>query len=129
VGSFAVVTAIRNALHPTALPSAAPSAAMIAPQVSTPRDPPPAPPEVTLEELPLPDGLAVVGGHGLLEVDVPGASTLVIDGVEVGDGPIRQIPIVAGSHRIEFTVGGGQIAKTAEVTAGRRTRIAVKSVQ
>jgi hypothetical protein len=78
---------------------------------------------LVVAELDLPEGLTVLPGRGVLEIQVTGAELVTVAGVAVGSGPIRQVPLAAGIHAVQIEGPGldwkGQVA----VTAGRRTRI------
>lgn len=74
-------------------------------------------------ELPLPEGLTVPQGKGLLEVDSGGQHKLYVDNVFVGRGPLRRIPIDPGTHQLQTQLDGIEEVHSVDVVAGRRVRL------
>jgi hypothetical protein len=90
----------------------------------------PAPPKPKAEEakpitekLPLPKGIEVQNGLGLLEVEVNEPLALYVDGEFMGKVVLRRAPLKPGRHQL--TIGEGQAAKevSVDITVGARTRV------
>ncbi len=73
---------------------------------------------VRTSESPLPPDSGVAAGSGLLEVEVPEATAIRVDGEYLGMGPKRRVPLLPGPH--ELGLGDG-IVSTVAVRAGVRT--------
>jgi hypothetical protein len=78
-------------------------------------------------DLDLPAGMTVEAGKGLLEVEVPETASVMVDGVLVGPGPLKQLPLRPGPHEVRVRGDGLDLARTADVQAGRRVRLATTS--
>jgi hypothetical protein len=74
-------------------------------------------------ELPL--GLAVDADRGLLEVEIGTNQNLYVDGVLIGPGPFRQLPLREGPHQLRVSGDGVDLARAVEIRKGRRARIGV----
>lgn len=72
----------------------------------------------------LPAGVEVGPGKGLLEVDTGGKHRIYVGGVFVGRGPVRRVPLQAGTHSIETRLDGQVQTHEVAVLAGKRTRAA-----
>jgi hypothetical protein len=73
------------------------------------------------DHLDLPADLTVANDKGLLEVNTEGQHSIYVDGVFVGRGPVRRMPLVAGTHEIRLTLDGAEERYSANVHAGKRT--------
>ena len=73
------------------------------------------------DNLDLPADLTVAGDKGLLEVNTEGQHSIYVDGVFVGRGPVRRMPLVVGTHEIRLTLDGAEERYSANVHAGKRT--------
>ncbi|HVW28333.1 MAG TPA: response regulator [Polyangiaceae bacterium] len=140
--SFKIITVLRNGFAGAPAPVAA-SSANVAPTESAPvttADPTsPAPSSsavpasggrlaLTSKDLDLPAGLAVSEDRGLLEVNVDPAESVYVDGVFIGKGPMRQVPLREGAHEIRIQAEGVDVAQPIEVRRARRTHIEVARV-
>jgi hypothetical protein len=74
--------------------------------------------QVTTSESPLPAGLDLPPGHGLLEVQVPEATAIRVDGEYLGMGPARRVPLPPGPHALTL---GDAPPQTVTVKLGQRT--------
>ncbi len=81
--------------------------------------------EPRVETLPLPSGMDVPSGMGLLEVQTPGPVVLYVDGDFVGRGPLRRVPLSPGRHELAIGEGAERSALPIELTAASRTRVSV----
>jgi CheY-like chemotaxis protein len=90
---------------------------------STPK-PPQAPassvPAVEPQTLPLPPGVTVAAGQGMLEVQTGARHAIYVDGEFVGRGPSRRIPVPAGHHEVRLSLGGADRRLAVDVAAGVR---------
>jgi hypothetical protein len=79
--------------------------------------------ELKTETLPLPAGIQVQSGLGLLEVEVSEPLALYVDGEFVGKVVLRRVPLQPGRH--QMTIGEGERGKTVsvDITVGARTRV------
>jgi hypothetical protein len=132
----ALSTGERVAPRPASVASAAPEAPRAeelptgAPTVAASRVEPAALGVVaTVEELALPAGLAVQPDRGLLEVESGADASISVDGVVLGAGPLRQLPVREGSHEVHVQSAGADVTRTVDVKKGRRTRVAVTSAR
>lgn len=73
-------------------------------------------------ELGLPDGISVAPDKGLLEINTAGGHKIYVDDVFIGRGPVRRIPLKAGSHSVVLRLDGDEDKASVEVLAGRRVR-------
>lgn len=73
-------------------------------------------------ELGLPDGITVAADKGLLEINTAGGHKIYVDDVFIGRGPVRRIPLKAGSHSVVLKLDGDEDKASVEVLAGRRVR-------
>ncbi|HSC88324.1 MAG TPA: hypothetical protein VLC09_13675, partial [Polyangiaceae bacterium] len=62
-------------------------------------------------------------GKGGLEVVTSEDELIYVDGVFVGRGPLRRLPVVPGDHDVSIRSGGAQRRGTVPVEAGRGTRV------
>ncbi len=156
LSAFALVSALRGSppRQPSSEPAAAARAAVAEEEPTEPADPSAeaVPPSETSAEpsatpgpsasatvtkglavetgLPLPEGIAVSAGRGLLEVEIDAPYAILVDGVVVGTGPLRRIPLRPGSHEVRIITGRGKnVDATLEVVADRRSRISGTAVQ
>jgi hypothetical protein len=80
-------------------------------------------PIATTSELPMPEGVALPPGKGLLEVDVGAQHKLYVGEVFVGRGPVRRMSVEPGVHKVKVDVDGTQEEYEVGVVAGRRVRL------
>ncbi|HEY6559335.1 MAG TPA: response regulator [Polyangiaceae bacterium] len=79
----------------------------------------------TRADLPLPPGVIIAHEKGLLEIDTSDKQAIYVDGVFVGRGPLRRIPLDPGNHRVELRDGSENQAFPVEIQRGRRARVSV----
>jgi hypothetical protein len=79
--------------------------------------------QLTDSELPLPRGIEVAPGKGLLEINSGGKHKIYVEGVFVGRGPVRRVPLAAGPHQVTLRNDGEEVVSKVVVTAGKRTRL------
>jgi hypothetical protein len=120
--SFSIVRAIRGAPEPTPEPSPVLAVSATQPVAPVPSVPPP-PPSIAVKDLDLPAGLAVDADRGLLEIEIDGAQNLHVDGVLIGPGPFRQVPLREGMHTIRIEGAGADLSRPVEIRKGRRVRV------
>ncbi|MBN1611234.1 MAG: response regulator [Polyangiaceae bacterium] len=77
-------------------------------------------PAVQPQTLPLPPGVTVAAGQGLLEVQTGARHAIYVDGEFVGRGPSRRIPVPAGRHEVRLSLGGADQRMAVQVAAGVR---------
>jgi hypothetical protein len=80
-------------------------------------------------EMDMPPGLALPEDRGLLEFDVGGAAPLYVDGVFVGTGPARVVPLRPGPHEVRVEANGKMIVGLVQIKTGRRTHLALASAR
>lgn len=69
----------------------------------------------------LPTEIAVTAGKGLLEVSAGSKHRIYVDGVFIGPGPVRRVPLSPGRHEVKLTLEGVDLLTTCEIRADRRT--------
>ena len=114
-----VPTGVPTEARPAA-PAASPSgtAPTITPVTST----------MAVADLDLPEGIAVPPDRGLLEVDVDSPRSIYVDGVFIGRGPMRRLPLREGQHEVKLRGDDGtEAAQAVEIHKGRRTRLGVSN--
>jgi hypothetical protein len=74
-------------------------------------------------DLDLPPNVTVEPNRGLLEIAVGAAHALSVDGVLVGNGPTRMIPLAAGTHAVRVQGAGVDVSRDVEIRPGRRVRL------
>lgn len=77
------------------------------------------------EDLPLPPDIAIAAGSGLIEIHADATAALYVDGVLVGRGPRRPVPVPAGKHEVKVARDEGSASISVDVAAGRRSRVSV----
>ncbi len=118
---YGAVTLTRKALvQEDAPPPEVPSAVA---SVAVPKPAPKVEPRV--ERLPVPSGIEVPSGMGLLEVETSGPVVLYVDGDFVGRGPLRRVPLAPGRHELAIGEGVERTALPIELSASTRTRVMV----
>jgi CheY-like chemotaxis protein len=136
VASYALVTAVRGGPdkqpdgREIPIASVPPSNEPVAPKAAA--APAPVGAVVALVgpmDLDLPAGITVERGKGLLEVDTALVREMTVDGVIVGTAPLRQIPLMPGSHAVRLRGEGLDLARTVDIHEGRRTRLGTTSGQ
>jgi hypothetical protein len=70
----------------------------------------------------LPSG-AAYPGRGLLEVVTSERELVYVDGIFIGRGPLRRIPLLPGKHGILIRNGGTERGTEAELRVGASTRV------
>lgn len=80
-----------------------------------------------LESKPLPGGIHVTPGQGLLEVEIVEPDAIYVNGVFVGRGPLRRVPLGAGKHTLEVRGERTNEKLEVDVAAGQRTRVAARA--
>jgi DNA polymerase-3 subunit gamma/tau len=93
-----------------ALPAPAPKPTAAAPRIET---------------LPVPSGLEVPAGSGILEIEVPGPEVLYVDGSFMGRGPTRRVPLPPGKHELAIGEGGDAQRVEVEIAAASRTKVSL----
>lgn len=154
-GGFALMTALRHGLGPPEAPQpvvAQPSpSSMVVPAEKAV----PAVPEATLEalqgsasasasstlpdpnsrgfwpvqDIELPNDVTVLPDRGLLEIDVAAPHSIYVDGVFIGRGPTRRIPLREGPHEIRVRGDGVDAVQVVDVRKGRRVRLGTTNAQ
>ncbi len=79
--------------------------------------------EMTTIDLPLPSGIEVGEDKGLLEINSAGKHKIYVEGVFVGRGPVRRVPLQAGAHKVTMRKDGDETTSEVVVTSGRRVRL------
>jgi hypothetical protein len=69
----------------------------------------------------LPAEITLAPGKGLLEVSTSGKHRIYVDGVFVGPGPLRRVPLSPGTHDIRVSLDGVDVSAPAQIKEGRRT--------
>jgi hypothetical protein len=69
----------------------------------------------------LPAEITLAPGKGLLEVSTSGKHRIYVDGVFVGPGPLRRVPLSPGTHDIRVSLDGIDVSAPAQIREGRRT--------
>jgi CheY-like chemotaxis protein len=132
VATYAVVTGVRSMLadqpkpaeSAAVAPTSPPAADLPAPATSVaPVPSAPAVPTLRSDDLELPAGLTVSENRGLLEVEVDQATSVYVDGVFIGKGPVRQVPLREGAHEIHVQGDSVDLVQPIEVRRGRRSRV------
>jgi hypothetical protein len=92
------------------------SAALAAAEVETPA-------HLISSDQALPAEIAITPGKGLLEVDTADKHRIYVDGVFVGPGPLRRIPLSPGSHEVRISLDGVELQGSVQIRDGRRTLV------
>jgi hypothetical protein len=79
------------------------------------------PPPVATTVVPMPPGLSWPG-KGLIEVVTSGDELVYVDGVFVGRGPLRRVPVIPGEHEVSIRTEGERRDGVVEVLVDRSTR-------
>jgi hypothetical protein len=79
----------------------------------------------TTQDLPMPPGVVIAHAKGLLEIDTSDQQAIYVDGVFVGRGPLRRIPLDPGSHQVELRDGSANSGFSVAIKQGRRARVSV----
>jgi CheY-like chemotaxis protein len=108
--------------------SAQPSAPGGPNESKRPQPPPSSTPVVRAQTLPLPPGVTVAAGQGMVEVQTAGRHAIYVDGEFVGRGPTRRIPVPAGHHEVRVSLGGADHRVAVEVAAGVRVVLPFGSI-
>ena len=70
----------------------------------------------------LPRGI-VPAGSGLLQIGAPASARVLVDGVDVGSGPLSSSAQRAGYHQVRIDQDGKNSQYVIEVRAGKTTRV------
>jgi hypothetical protein len=76
-----------------------------------------------VQDLELPADVTVQPDRGLLEIDVGAPHSIYVDGVFIGRGPARRIPLREGSHEVRVRGDGVDAVQSIAVRKARRTRL------
>jgi CheY-like chemotaxis protein len=79
------------------------------------------------EDLPLPAGIVMSPGQGLLDVDTGGKEAIFVDGVELGRGPSLRLVLAPGVHEVRQRVRGEWRIRFVLIRPSRRTRLPLSS--
>ncbi len=79
--------------------------------------------EPKIETLPLPTGIEVQDGKGLLEVEVSEPLAVYIDGEFLGKVVMRRKALEPGRHQVTIGEGPEGLTVSVDVTVGARTRV------
>ena len=117
--SYFGVTALFGSSREAAVTPAASVVAPLPPTVSSTASAASAnKPVFTATVSPLPPGIDVPPGNGLLEIQVPDGTAIRVDGEYLGMGPGRRVPLPPGEHQLTL---GDAPAQTVTVKLGQRT--------
>ncbi len=75
----------------------------------------------TIEMLPMPAGLTYPG-KGLVEVVTSEEELIYVDGIFIGRGPLRRVPVTPGEHELSIRNGKKERHGVVRAEAGRATR-------
>ncbi|OJT27683.1 hypothetical protein BO221_04205 [Archangium sp. Cb G35] len=90
-----------------------------APQASPPPSVPVIPPSPVVDPAPAPPAMRVVRGKGNLELRVYPYATVFVDGMNMGDTPMKPLQLSAGLHVIKFVHAGRTIVREFDVKPGQ----------
>jgi len=82
-----------------------------------------------VQDLELPSDLAVAPDRGLLEIDVGAPHSIYVDGVFIGRGPARRIPLREGTHEIRVRGDDIDAVQSIDVRKARRVRLGTTNSQ
>jgi DNA-binding response OmpR family regulator len=108
--------------------SAAPAPGAAAPASSATAGAPAGAATVETVDTALPPGIVLAADKGLLEVETAGAEAIYVDGVFVGRGPLRRIPLSPGAHEVRTKLNGRQRVDQVQIVKGRRTRLPLQAL-
>ena len=110
---------------PTPVAAAEPSVTAAAPAVEP--EPSAAPDTSSAQDLPLPAGAKVPQGQGLLEVIAGNGNTILVDGSQVGLGPVVKLPLAPRKdpYEVRIKLRGEDQVRFVLVKEGRLTRLRV----
>jgi hypothetical protein len=74
--------------------------------------------QLTATDSALPPGMDVPAGLGLLEIQVPDATAIRVDGEYLGMGPGRRVPLSPGTHQVTL---GDSAPQSVTIKVGQRT--------
>jgi CheY-like chemotaxis protein len=151
--SYGLLTALRGRLEPSATPPAVsahpvpvekvapaePAATATEPATAPAPSALAAPSAVPVEtaqrgvwpvqDMDLPSDVAVAPDRGLLEIDVAAPHSIYVDGVFIGRGPTRRIPLREGPHEVRVRGDGVDAVQSIEVRKARRVRLGTTNPQ
>lgn len=84
--------------------------------------------EVRAEELEAPEGVVLGAGKGMIEVETGGKQAIYVDGAFVGRGPLRRVPVSAGSYEVRTKDDNRERVDSVAVKAGKRMRLPLGEV-
>jgi hypothetical protein len=82
-----------------------------------------------IEDLELPPEVGVLPDRGLLEIEIAAPHSIYVDGVFIGRGPSRRIPLREGPHEVRVRGDGTDVVQTIEVRKARRVRLGTTNPQ
>lgn len=82
-----------------------------------------------VQDLELPSDVAVLPDRGLLEIEIRAPDSIYVDGVFIGRGPSRRIPLREGAHEVRVRGDGTDVVQTIEVRKARRVRLGTTNPQ
>jgi hypothetical protein len=110
---------------PTPVAAAEPTVTAAAPAVEP--EPTASPDTSSAQDLPLPAGAKVPQGQGLLEVIAGNGNTILVDGSQVGLGPVVKLPLAPRKdpYEVRIKLRGEDQVRFVLVKEGRLTRLRV----
>jgi hypothetical protein len=78
---------------------------------------------------PAPAGMPLGSDKGVIDFDTGDAHSIYVDGVFVGRGPRRVVPVAAGRHEVRLSLEGDEITQSVDIEAGKGTRVARPSAE
>jgi hypothetical protein len=147
---YGAMTALRGRLEPNMAPPVVPSAripvekaAPAAPEATTtePAAAPSVPPSIVpvveseqpgswpVQDLELPADVTVAPDRGLLEIEIGAPHSIYVDGVFIGRGPSRRIPLREGPHEIRVRGDGVDTVQSIDIRKARRVRFGTTKSQ
>jgi CheY-like chemotaxis protein len=82
-----------------------------------------------IQDLDMPADVTVAPDRGLLEIDVAAPHSIYVDGVFIGRGPTRRIPLREGSHEVRVRGDGVDAVQSIDVRKARRVRLGTTNSQ
>jgi hypothetical protein len=146
---YGAMTAVRSRLEVNMAPPVVPSSRApvqkvvpVAPEATTMQPAAPsAPPAASaspvqsvpgvwpVQDLELPSDIVVAPDRGLLEIDVAAPHSIYVDGVFIGRGPTRRIPLREGPHELRVRGDGVDAVQSIDVRKARRVRFGTTNSQ
>lgn len=107
-------------VEPTTAPSASPGEEPV-PSAAPSGVPEKTRPLSVQSGLPLPPDLVVGADKGLLDFDTAATHSIFVDGVFVGRGPVRRVPLREGEHETRLSLEGEDATYRVMIKKGQRT--------